>query len=118
MNIQIPDWFIEKYPNIKATIKPELPIEGGNHWFFPLSTAKEQKFYFPFEEYEMFKDIQKIIEVKTFPLAIVLLHECGGITRVEIGKDYIRGSEPTAWKNVSQVEHDYCYGCSDTKHNE
>ena len=46
-------------------------------------------------------------------MVLVLLHECGGITRIQISATDIKASEPIGWQEVDRVEHDYCYGCSD-----
>lgn len=115
MHIQIPQWFIEKYPNIHASYKQDSETNDNQHWFFPLSTVGEQKFYQSFKDYDLFVDIQKIIVDKweKCTIELVLLHECGGITKVIINEKEILGMEPTAWKQVEGVEHNYCYGCSD-----
>lgn len=107
---QIPAWFLEKHPMLQGSI-----TEKG--CFFPLSSKSEKKFYSQLNEEEVFLDIQKIlIELKiTSIFVVVLLHECGGITRVEISQETIQGMEPTGWKQVEEVEHNYCYGCSDCK---
>lgn len=109
-SIEIPQWFLDKYPNITG-----VTTEKG--MFSPLLTKGEQKFYQSFADYDLFLDIQKIYidRDRDYHINIVLLHECGGITKIEIHKDKIVGMEPTAWKRVEGVEHDYCYGCSDYK---
>lgn|GEM_PF-2878685 len=114
--IKIPDWFIEKYSNIHALIH-KISDEEELYFTFPLSTYKEQKFYGDFETEGLFKDIQKILSENILhaSLDIILLHECGGVTKVVITPDKIIGMEPTGWKIVEGVEHDYCYGCSDAK---
>lgn len=73
--------------------------------------AHELKYYGNIED--RFKNIQELIE--DTPIIGVLIHECGGITRVEIHKDRVLLSEPTGWKTVKEVGHYYCYGCSDVK---
>lgn len=35
-----------------------------------------------------------------------------GITKVHIGKDFIRMYEPEEWHEVEEITHNYCYGCS------
>jgi hypothetical protein len=50
-------------------------------------------------------------------IIFVWLHECGGITRVQISKDSILYSEPNDWRTSDGIEHDYCYGCSDIVEN-
>lgn len=80
----------------------------------------ESKFYSTLQDTEIFLDIQKVLaEQKPLyeghqpSLVLVLLHECGGLTRIKITPASISGREPTEWKDVDHVEHDYCYGCSD-----
>ena len=109
--IEVPRWFIEKYPDHTIWHNHE---RGTYH--FPIAQLWESKFYKKFTDTEIFQDIQKVIkETAIDDIIIILLHECGGITRVKITADSITGREPTAWKEVDHVEHDYCYGCSDTE---
>lgn len=117
---KIPLWFLEKHPNIHASQKAGLGDDPSNRisYSFPLSTKGEQKFYGDFATDELFLDIQKILneskrdDAYGHGISIVLLHECGGITKVQIFKDSIVAAEPTGWNKVEHVEHDYCYGCS------
>lgn len=110
--VEVPSWFVQKYPKHKDWYNPE----NGRH-YFPIVQPWESKFYDALADTEIFQDIQKILRERTesYPVKVVLilLHECDGITRVEITKDSIRGNEPVEWKTVEHVEHDYCYGCSD-----
>lgn len=107
--LNIPNEFLDKYPYIRA-----FRNEENGTYHLPLSLNTEIKFYSSFEETEMFKDIQKLmVEQDVEDIDLVLLHECGGITKVIIYKDKILGMEPTEWKNVDSVEHNYCYGCND-----
>ena len=108
--IQVPDWFIEKHPKLHYgwdTWKPILSI----------SSRSERKFYSKFKEEDIFVDIQKVLQENEFTgfMSVVLLHECGGVTLVKISKDKIIGQEPIEWKEVEEVEHNYCYGCSEPK---
>jgi hypothetical protein len=110
--ILIPQWFLDKWPNMTG-----VTTEKGVA--FPLLTKSEQKFYQSFADYELFTDIQKLIPENwndEHSLMLVLMHECGGITKLEISRKRIVGLEPTHWKKVEAVEHDYCYGCSDYDH--
>lgn len=104
--VQVPNWFREKYQSW---------VFMDEKGFLPIASKVEVKTYMRGKELE--KDIQKvIIEDKKFNLdfiVLVWLHECGGITRVEIHKDKILYSEPQEWKQVEDVTHNYCYGCSD-----
>lgn len=104
----VSEWFKEKYPN--WTFHGE---EGSQRCFAQLF---ETKFYSKFAEDERFIDIQKMLKESDWggdEIVIVLLHECGGITRVSVKRDSITAQEPEMWKKVEGVEHDYCYGCSD-----
>lgn len=101
-SISWPDWFIDKYTD--------------HVWFWQghLSSKGEWKEYSTYSE--LAEDIQKAIKwdkVRFKNLVLVWLHECGGITRVQIEKDEIFLSEPFSWDAVTQVTHNYCYGCSD-----
>ena len=103
---QWPDWFREKY---QKTI--HVPEKG------PLSSKRECKFYSAWSELE--EDIQKAVDWGQYDhLVMVYLHECGGITRVEITKSAIRFTEPTGWRKGTDVTHSYCYGCSNAENAE
>ena len=49
----------------------------------------------------------------------VWLHECGGVTRVQVNEDKVRITYPLgwgSWDGGSQDSiHHYCYGCSDAR---
>jgi hypothetical protein len=103
----IPLWFKEKYPNWKFIGDSE-----SQNCFAQLF---ESKFYDNFAEDERFLDVQKMLREQNWTgerITIILLHECGGITKVSISRYSILAKEPTAWKPVNAVEHNYCYGCS------
>ena len=103
----IPEWFVEKYPDYQYT-------KAGEGKRFAIAQLYESKFYGKLSEDERFTDIQKVLkETGHEDIILILLHECGGITRVRIGEDSITAREPVEWKEVEQVEHDYCYRCSD-----
>ena len=107
--LTIPNEFLSKYPYINA-----YRNEADGTYHLPLTLTHEIKFYNSFEETDILKDIQKLmIEQKVEDIDLVLLHECGGITKVIIYQDKIVGMEPTEWKKVEGVEHNYCYGCSE-----
>lgn len=109
--IDLPDWFVDKWGD-----NYNLYQNREGKYVMSISSKYEMKMYDGKDE-EIFKDIQKIIKERNLVINIiaVMLHECGGITRVQIEKDKIRLSEPTGWKEVEQVEHNYCYECSDIK---
>jgi hypothetical protein len=103
----IPDWFIEKYPS--------WVFHGRQESQNCFAQLFETKFYDRFAEDERFLDVQKMLQEQDWggdEIVIILLHECGGITRVSVKKDSITAQEPREWTTVEGVEHDYCYGCS------
>jgi len=108
--VTLPDWFIKKYKDY-YNFSNTRDDKTKNRLL--ISTKYEIKFYNGKDE-EIFIDIQKIcIENNIQNFILILLHECGGITRVQIDKENIRFSEPCDWNEVEEVTHDYCYGCSD-----
>lgn len=102
-NIPWPEWFRNKYQSLIW-----FREDGGT-----LSSVREVKTYMAWSE--LHDDIQKAIDWEGFGLDFVLayLHECGGITRVQISRDRIVFTEPADWIVTKGVTHDYCYGCSD-----
>ena len=105
---EIPQWFVAKYPHLAYGNFDNKPN-------FPIAQLFESKFYGPFAKDERWLDIQRIIKESEDldAVTIILLHECGGVTRIQITKDAIIGQEPTEWRRVDGVTHNYCYGCSD-----
>ncbi len=108
--MQIPQWFIEKHPTLHYGWSTWKPIMS-------LSSRSERKFYGRFKEEDIFIDIQKVLVENEYngTLSVVLLHECGGITLVLISQTKILGREPLTWKEVEEVTHNYCNGCSEPK---
>jgi hypothetical protein len=103
--IEWPDWFREKYAS-----NIHFPVDGTG----TLSSKREAKTYWTLSE--LHTDIQRAIVWDEFMpknFVLVYLHECGGITRCQIGRDRIVWSEPSGWRISEGVEHSYCYGCSD-----
>ena len=107
--VKVPDWFVEKYPNHFVYKNSEDKNS------FPIIQPYETKFYSKLDETEIFTDIQKVLVEEDYEgiMTLILLHECGGITKVKITQETITGMEPTKWKKVQSVEHSYCYGCSE-----
>jgi hypothetical protein len=95
-----PQWFRNKYD--KWLNIPEMGL---------LSTKEEVKVY----EDHIFLDIQLALDPEQFPLRVVVLHECGGITLVDIHSDNIVYSEPGhgAFKVRPFITHSYCYCCTE-----
>ena len=110
--IEIPQWFKDKHDWFNYGAQYRNPNSPD---VFPITLKGESKFYDKFSEDERLLDIQKIIkEAEVKDISVVLLHECGGITLIKITKDSITAREPLTWKEVEKVEHNYCYGCSDS----
>lgn len=111
VNVKVPKWFRDKWGKMIHWNKVK------NSFLFPLSSAWEAKTYGIWLDLE--EDLKKILAEQKddwwlkHPLIVVYLHECGGITRLEVYKDKVLYSEPESWKQVDGVTHDYCYGCSD-----
>lgn len=99
--VRWPDWFREKYANFA-----HVPAEGV------LSSKMECKTYFTWDG--LAEDIRKAIDwaERDWPFVFVWLHECGGITRVEIHQGGVWYNEPDGWANTDGVTHWYCDGCS------
>lgn len=102
-----PEWFITKWQHVVHFGK------AGNDGALPLSSKWEAKHYDGFQDLET--DIQKAFpwDGRLKRIILVWLHECGGITRVEISKNAIKYSEPYDWNIQDEPTHTYCYGCSD-----
>jgi hypothetical protein len=102
-----PQWFRDKYQNV------HFPDERG-----PISSKREAKCYQSWDE-NFIADIQKCLieelerEKDRDPLlTLMFLHECGGVTRYQIGPYSILISEPQFWGIEKEVTHMYCYDCS------
>ena len=104
-NIEWPQWFREKYADT---------IWFTEDGFGPLHSIRESKISMQWEELSI--DIQRAIDWSNAPdnFVLVYLHECGGVTRCQIEKHAIKWSEPKGWRATEGVEHEYCYGCSDS----
>lgn len=104
----IPKWFTDKYDNYVYSVNRD-----GNKTL-AFAQLYESKFYSAFNEDERFLDIQKMLkEINLDSLVVILLHECGGITKIIVKQNSIKAKEPVDWKEVDCVTHYYCYGCSD-----
>jgi hypothetical protein len=101
----LPDWFVEKWKN-------SLHFNEGNR--LPISSKREGKYD---QADELLTDLQKVLpwEDEERALVLVWLHECGGITRLEISKRQIQFSEPATWKRCDWPTHYNCFGCTDIK---
>lgn len=109
---KISNEFRERYPWLNF---PEKAEDG--YYYGPITGKREAKFYNNLAKTDVFLALKEQLEPdgeydKPY-IIVVLLHECGGITRVRIDNNGITGKEPTDWKDVESVEHNYCYGCSE-----
>lgn len=88
-------------------------VNFGPNNGLPLSSKEQGKTYHRFLDLEL--DIKEHFSWTNILNRIILvwLHDCGGITRVEITKESIRYSEPAEWDKTEQVTHYECRGCSD-----
>ena len=108
VGVKIPQWFIDKYPDYF------YQQSADDKKTFAIAQLYESKFYDKFSDDERILDIQKVLNQSDLDkIILILLHECGGITRLQIEKNSIKANEPINWKEVTHVNHDYCYGCSD-----
>lgn len=100
-----PSWFVEKYQNVVRF--------GFSHRgiFF---TPTEIKLYRE-DMIDLPKDIQRAIDWERHSymkqLLLIILHQCGGVTRLHITRDSIRWSEPIGWDEVTEITHHDCLYC-------
>ena len=96
-----PDWFVKQYDGV-------LTVSGRG-----LSSLVECKADFLVDE--VFTDIQECLSAEQ-SLLVLMLHECGGVTRCTIEKEKITYIEPSEYVEVNEPTHPVyeCHGC--TKH--
>ena len=96
-----PDWFVKQYDGV-------LTVGGRG-----LSSLVECKVDFLVDE--VFTDIQECLSAEQ-SLLVLMLHECGGVTRCTIEKEKITYIEPSEYVEVNEPTHPVyeCHGC--TKH--
>jgi len=117
-----PDWFREKYGK-NFMLQPKTTL---------ISSTYEQKTYFG-PAVDLPEDVQKALKeigfwsdtewrdehnIKPMDFTLVWLHECGGITKVEIYPDEMFMADAANWELIPRDygqdgNHNYCYGCSD-----
>ena len=97
-----PSWFREKY-------KGDICFPENNCG--ALHSIKEAKSYGVWVT--LHEDIQQAIDWDSLnqPFVLVYLHECGGVTRCQIGRTHIIWSEPKTWNVTDGVTHSYCGEC-------
>ena len=89
-NFLAPDWFRERWETSVSFGEAITSRFGCKSW----------------REFE--SDLQRAMKeswvVGSEPRVILIyVHECGNVTRADVGIDEIRYSEPDAWQEVSQV---------------
>jgi len=109
--LDIPEWFVEKYEEDFNFYK-----RSSGEYQTPISSKCEMKTYFPLYK-EFIDDLFILVKDQGIDLSLVFLHECDGITKVDITSKGIVCGEPTGWKITGTglengVTHNYCYGCS------
>ena len=98
-----PAWLLEKYK------RHDFPTSG------PLSFKFECKIY----DDEIFLDMRKALLENNYnfsSMRVIALHECGGVTAIDISKEGITYCEPTGWVAVNFITHSYCSDCSLPNH--
>ena len=101
-----PTWFREKYVdsvNIGACLSSKMECKTYYTWKDLDADICRVLAEAPDDEYA--RPLRNVV--------LVYLHECGGITRVELSPAGPRYSEPESWREEFGVTHLSCYGCSD-----
>ncbi|GAA4391632.1 hypothetical protein GCM10023147_20720 [Tsukamurella soli] len=111
VKVQLPAWFVERWRNhLNIGYWPGDP----GHPSFPISSKAERKFYDGADD-ELFTDLRRVLTEVEYPFGIhlILFHECGGVTKVDINPVEILLSVPTGWTYTDgDTGHHSCYGCS------
>lgn len=106
-SIRWPDWFREKYGGFTHIEESGL-----------IASTRETKAPW----FDLEKDVPRALKESGWDFeidfVIIFLHECGGISRLQIDKDGAHFSEPTEWARWDAPTHSYCYGCSDAPEEE
>jgi hypothetical protein len=92
---RLPDWFVEKW---RASVSL-CPFEDG--FTFPLSSKARTKAHWG----GIIEDVQKVLKETEWrrPINFIYLHECSGVTFIEISRDAITYSEPVTWTRVEDA---------------
>lgn len=113
--LDLPAWFLDKWREWWHF--HEYEVDGQKKLGLPCSSKFEHKIYNLDGWHE---DLQRVLRENTesiykdHKLVLVWLHECNGVSRVEITRDKIVWTEPTGWEiQEDGPSHSYCYGCSD-----
>jgi hypothetical protein len=103
----LPPWFAEKWRN-------SVNFAPGDT--FPLSSKERTKANWG----GIVEDIQRVLQEGydgqyDHPMILVFLHECSGVTRVEISRNQIVYSEPATWKRVNDAHGHYLADACDDR---
>ena|ERR1700757_1977920 len=111
--IHYPDWFREKYSvSDKSVIYSEIEKK------YPEEVV--------LDTWKALKEVRWFDKTYDIDFNMVILHECGGVTKVQMGADYLIVADPTDWDVVEHIteptdwinaqgHHSYCYGCTDLR---
>jgi hypothetical protein len=99
-----------------------IPTSPNGKRIGALSSKHETKFYSSARE-DVIQDIamevrRDLIKDSEMTYEVVLLHECGGITKFDIRQDRVDTLEPESWRLTDEIQHSYCYGCSENNPSE
>ena len=104
--INLPSWFLEKWGGYFHFYSSD----GGKKKGFPISSPFPIKIG-QFED-DLYPDLQKLVEDDR-PIILIWLHECGGLTRLELYSDRVVSAEPREWESVERPTHSYCGHCDE-----
>jgi hypothetical protein len=111
--IDYPQWFRDKYAVSTGGV-----IYSVCETKYPNEVAQDC--------WKALKEIEWFEKDTDIDFNIVVLHECGGVTKVQMGRDYMTIGYPSDWTidqhlteeheyARAQAGHMYCYGCSDLR---
>lgn len=96
---KISDEFRKKYNWLNI---PDEDPDG--YCYGPITSKFAVKFYDLFSETDIFVDLQKQLKGDEL-INTTLIHECGGITHIQIRQDQIIARDPKEWIYVDNNEH-------------
>lgn len=111
--IEYPQWFKDKYEVSKGGV-----IYSSVETKFPGEVV--------LDTWKALKEIKWFEKDYELDFNMVMLHECGGITKAQMGLEYLIIADPTDWEVIEKVteqtdwvnaqgHHLYCYECTDLR---
>jgi hypothetical protein len=102
LGIEWPEWFLKLYSD-----KLHYDDDGDISYLTDGKWGRSAP--------ELDTNIQKAIDWRNVNewVLIIIIHECGGISRGEIRRDFIRWTTPGEWLRTEHPLHGSCDGCSD-----